>query len=103
MHKVYTAANLPEAQIIVDLLQHQDIDASIFNANTIGAVGEIPVVEAYPEVWITQSQDFKKARDLIIDFEASSGDVLASKQCPYCGEDNPGSFDICWHCQHELE
>jgi hypothetical protein len=42
MKKIYSAANLMEAHIMLDLLGQSGIDARLFNENAQGAAGQIP-------------------------------------------------------------
>jgi len=39
--------------------------------------------------------DWARARRLLAAPPAGAG---AAWTCARCGEDNPGSFDLCWHC-----
>lgn len=96
MQRLYAAANLPEAYIVLELLRAAGIEARVFNENAQGGLGEIPFTHAYPELWLLDEADLVRARQVIADYEHSSAgrDVA----CAACGEQNPGSFQICWHC-----
>lgn len=102
MKKIYSASNLMEAQIVLDLLEHAYIPAKIFNQHAQGVAGEIPFTHAYPEIWITREDDFERAKRIIDTYEntpVATGNV----QCPSCGEDNPANFQLCWKCGGGLE
>lgn len=101
MQRVYAAANLPEAHLIVGLLRGAGIAARVLNESAQGALGELPFSEAYPEVWIEDERDHAIATRLIRDYEGRRLDV-ANVRCAGCGEENPGNFDICWHCGASL-
>jgi hypothetical protein len=45
--------------------------------------------------------DADKARGLIEKFHKSRGSGPPVK-CPECGEENPGTFDMCWNCGRDL-
>ena len=47
MRRVYTAATLPEAHLIRQLLESAGINARVFNENAQGAIGELPVCLLY--------------------------------------------------------
>ncbi len=97
MRKVYTALNLPDAHLVLHLLQHAGIEARVFNENASSVMGEIPVGAASPEVWVIDAAYATRARRMIDAFcrRRVSGVVLL---CASCGEQNPGEFEICWNC-----
>lgn len=96
MRRLYAAANLPEAYLVLELLRTAGIEARVFNENAQGGLGEIPFTHAYPELWLINEADFSRARQVITEYERSSvGNDVA---CAACGEQNPGSFQVCWHC-----
>jgi hypothetical protein len=102
MIKLYTAGSLFEAQLLCDLLASRGIKGHVLNANAQGAVGEIPFIEAYPQVWIDQNADKALAERIVAELEAqepATDDIT----CPHCGERNPGNFSACWACQGALE
>lgn len=102
MKRVHSAANLPEAHLLVDLLADRGIRARIFNANAASIAGELPIDAALPQVWVDDPADATRARAVIDAFTripASS----ATLKCPACGEDSPASFDLCWSCSAGLE
>ena len=99
MRRVYTAATLPEAHLVRQLLESAAINARVFNENAQGAIGELPVIDGWPDVWIDQNHQFHAARAVIGCYEASSEDELL---CNSCGEISPGSFEVCWQCQAVL-
>jgi hypothetical protein len=101
MQRLYAAANLPEAHLLLGLLRGQRIDAHVFNENAQGAVGEIPFTHAYPEVWIENSADLLRARAIVEDYEHSRH-LGENRVCGECSEENPASFDLCWRCGTNL-
>ena len=102
MKRVHSAANLPEAHLLVDLLADRGIRARIFNANASSIVGELPIDAALPQVWVDDPSDAERAREVIEAFSRRTVSA-ASVKCPACGEDNPASFDLCWSCGAGLE
>ena len=97
MKRVHTAANLPEAQLLVDQLAVRGIPARIFNANASSLAGELPVDVARPQVWVDRDGDAARAREAIEAYLKPVPEGPALK-CPRCGEENPSSFDLCWNC-----
>lgn len=101
MKRVYNAANLPDAHIVAGALAARGIRVRIFNANAAGAMGELPVDAAAPQVWVEDPRDETRARAAIEDLLRA--DHGPSRRCPACGEDNPPAFDLCWSCGRGLE
>ncbi|NOZ10788.1 MAG: DUF2007 domain-containing protein [Gammaproteobacteria bacterium] len=101
MKRLYVAAHLLDAQMLQDRMDAHGIHAEIFNANAQGVVGEIPFVNAYPEVWVADETDMVAARSIVEIFETPRPEKRPT-QCPGCGESNPGNFEFCWHCGADL-
>ena len=102
MQRLYRAANLPEAYLLLHRLQHAGIEARVLNEHAQGGVGEIPFTHAYPEIWLVESADADRARSVVADFEnrtASDAVVI----CRSCSEESPAGFEICWRCGAVLE
>ena len=97
MKRVYTASNLPDAHIVADMLRHAGFSVQIFNVNAAGAIGELPVDAALPQVWLENENDEIKARALI-DRYMHSAVSHSVKACNECGEENPLNFELCWSC-----
>ncbi len=102
MKKVYTANNLMEAQIVLDLLEHAYIPAKLFNQHAQGVMGEIPFTHAYPEVWVIRDDDYTRGKSVVTSYEKTptANGVIC---CPSCGEENPLNFQLCWKCGSGLE
>jgi len=100
MQRVYAAANLTEAYLLLHRLQHAGIAARVFNEHAVGAMGEIPFTHAYPELWVEHDGDAARARALIAEYEQAGGSAW---DCPACGEGNPPAFETCWRCSAARE
>jgi hypothetical protein len=100
MKRIYNASNLPDAHIVAGYLASRGIRVRILNANASGAIGEIPVDAAAPQIWVEDPRDEDRARKAIDEFRAlATGPVT---RCPACGEENPPAFELCWSCGHGL-
>lgn len=99
--KLYSAANLPDAHIVLNLLASEGIAARVFNQNAQGGLGEIPFNEAYPEVWLIDAADFTRAHALLLEYQRCPPEP-DTKACPHCRETNPRNFQICWNCAEAL-
>ncbi len=102
MKKIYSAANLPDAYIVLGLLKHAGIDARVFNQNAQSGMGEIPFTHVYPEIWLLNETEWMRAKEIIKAHEhapVNSGTIF----CPVCKEANPGNFQICWNCGSDID
>jgi hypothetical protein len=97
MIKVYTAANLLDAHILLGLLQCQGIAARVLNANAQGGLGEIPFANTYPEIWAEDARDAARAKAVVESFERAE-EPGAPLICGHCGEESPAGFERCWNC-----
>ena len=61
-------------------------------------LGEIPVTEAWPELWVLDAPDVENARRIVREaLEAGESDQPAW-ECPSCHEIIEGQFGKCWSC-----
>ena len=96
MRLAYVASNLPDAQLIADLLRAAGVDTRVFNQNAQSVAGEIPPAAAGPQVWVMDDPELQRARELIVEFQSQP--APDSRRCPRCDEDNPTTFLSCWYC-----
>lgn len=96
MKRVYTAAHLPEAQLLVHTLESHGVRARVLNESLQGGVGELPHI--YPEVWIDDASDWEEASSVVREFDRGVTRNKGMVRCPHCYEDNPATFEICWQC-----
>lgn len=97
MVRLYSAATLPDAHLLRQLLAHAGIEAHVFNENAQSGMGEIPFTHAWPEVWIERDADMQRAREIVGSFERPAA-IGADVFCAACRERNPGNFELCWSC-----
>lgn len=94
--KLYTAADIIEAQLLKKLLASKGIVTTLKNENLQSGVGEIPFVEMWPELWLLDLHDLDRAREVLNEFVNRK--TASDWVCTICSERNPGSFEICWMC-----
>lgn len=99
MIRIYQAQDLPQAQLLIDLLDRHGIQAQLLNGHASGALGDIPFTHAYPEIWLLREADLARSKQLLAEFELP----LSNEQwhCSYCNEASPVSFDTCWNCERD--
>jgi len=97
VRKIYTAESVVEVAHLRNVLESAGIECLVRNDRLGGAIGEIPFVECWPELWVRQPGDALRARGLIDQalHSAGEGDPWT---CPGCGERIEPQFSQCWHC-----
>ena len=102
MQRLFTAGTLVEAYLVQQLLESNSIRSMVFNENAQGAVGELPITEVWPEVWIEDLNFIKAAKAIIRGYENNQM-TQPSHLCSSCAEQNPGNFELCWSCGATFE
>jgi hypothetical protein len=99
MKRVWTGASLPDTAHFKNVLEHSGIASFIKNRDLSGALGDLPVFDVGPELWVLDEKHAQRAEALIRDSvrPAARG---APWHCPACGEDNEPQYAACWSCGH---
>jgi len=100
MKRLCNAANLPEAHLLAGWLSQHGIRVRVLNANAAGALGELPVDAASPQLWLEDARDEGRARESLEEFRREASGP--GRPCPACGEENPPAFELCWACGQSL-
>lgn len=98
MQKVFSHESLVLVSHVRNLLDAAGINTVIKNEQLSGALGEIPYLETWPELWVGSQADATRARALIAEGLADAPSA-PSWTCSQCGEMNEGQFAVCWQCQ----
>lgn len=101
MKRLCRAPSLPDAHILRGILEQSGIQVRVFNENAQSGAGQLPVNEAYPELWLADEKDLERAKALVQEFE-SAPRVTGTVRCPQCCEENPSNFQLCWNCNASL-
>ena len=80
------------------MLETAGIACVIRNDRLAGALGEIPFVECWPELWIVENLFAIKAQELIAAARTAGPARAAAWICERCGECQDPQFDACWRC-----
>lgn len=100
MKRVYVSADPVQCGWLESILVSAGIRCLVRNNYLGGAIGELPLNEAWPEIWVIDERDARLAEGLI-------ADALAPRKsrpdwrCEHCGEISEGQFKQCWNCAHE--
>jgi hypothetical protein len=100
--KVYTSESVIEIAHLRNVLESAGIPCEVRNDRLGGALGEIPFVECWPQLWVRHAGDVLRARGLIEEVLRPVPDTRAWT-CPGCGERIEPQFAQCWRCAAEPE
>jgi hypothetical protein len=102
MKKLYTftLADRAQAGLLKELLEREDINCIIRNEQLFAALGEIPFLECFPELWVIDDEVWPRAKSLLDGWLKDEGKGPAWI-CSSCGETLEGQFGSCWKCGQE--
>ena len=102
MRKVHTAESTIEIAHLRNLLECEGITCIVRNDRLAGVIGEIPFVECWPELWVTEPGQALRARGLIEQAlrPRPAGNDWTSAGC---GEHMGAQFSDCWRCAGAAE
>ena len=96
MKLIYTHPNRLIVENIKNILENEGLKVILQNQYAAGGVGELAPIDAWPEVWLERDRDVERAQKLIDQVLAHNNED--SWVCKECGEENAGSFEVCWKC-----
>jgi len=97
MRRVHVSESPLEVAHLRNLLEAAGIACFVRNDGLGGAVGEIPFLECWPELWVCESGQALRARGLI-DEALRPRAPFDPWDCERCGERIDGQFSECWRC-----
>ena len=99
MRKVHTAESVLEAAHLRNVLEQAGIACFVRNEGLAGAIGELPFVECWPELWVVRNGEALRARGIIDEARrVQQAPAAPDWRCDRCGEWVEGQFDACWRC-----
>ncbi len=101
--KVYTSPDLPMVSNIKNILETHGINSIIQKQYSSAAVGEIPVIECWPELWILDPAQLERAKEIVSGAINPDTELLPPWECKACHETIEGQFTACWNCGAERE
>jgi hypothetical protein len=99
MKRVFSGINLADTTHLKNVLEQSGISSFIKNTYLGSAVGELPVFDVSPELWVFVDADAPRAEAVIRD--ALRPQTVAGAQawrCAQCDETNEQQFAACWRC-----
>lgn len=96
----FTHRERPFATLLKERFAAEGIICLVRNDELSTALGEIPFVECYPELWVVDDDVWPRARLLLDKWLATSTQESMVWRCE-CGEVLEGQFEACWKCGKE--
>lgn len=91
----------PLAALLRQRLQQEGIACLLRNEDLFTALGEIPLLECLPELWVMDEEVYPRAMLLLESWLKEGKTVTAAWTCQGCGERLEGQFGSCWKCGRE--
>jgi len=98
MKKIYSAQDPLMIGHLKNILESQGIDCVLKNTYLAGAVGELPPIECWPELWVVDDAEYSMAEGVLGKALAPLESVRKPWRCAKCGEEVEGQFTECWNC-----
>ena len=100
---IFSHRERPFAILLRERLAAEGIVCLVRNDELSTALGEIPFVECYPELWVVDDEVYPRARLLLEQWLEEVTLVQKNWRCAECGEILEGQFESCWKCGKERE
>jgi hypothetical protein len=97
MKRVWSGSSLPDTAHFKNLLEHAGVGCLIKNRELGGGLGDLPVFDCAPEIWVLDDAEAERAAAVIRDSVRPTPSATPWR-CPRCGEDNEPQFAACWSC-----
>ncbi len=95
MKRVFSAASLLQVAHARNVLIAAGIDSELRNQYLAGALGDLPMLETWPQLWVEDVLESAALRALQ---NAATAPAGASWVCSQCGEELEPQFTSCWRC-----
>ena len=98
MKKVYSAQDLLMLGHLKSVLEARGIRCVLRNLHLTAAMGQLPPIECWPELWVSEDEQYAEAQSIVTMAFAPLNSVKKSWKCGRCGEISEGQFFACWNC-----
>lgn len=101
MKLVYSAESVVHVAHMRNVLESAGIHCELRNYHLASALGEIPFVECWPQLWAVEERQHAQAEQLIAAMLSGAHNPAAEWICPDCRERIEAQFTACWRCGRE--
>lgn len=98
MKRILSSPNPVEVTHLKSVLEDAGIACLVRNEVSAALLGEIPLNEATPELWIENDENLNEALRLKEEWQAAPSVSGGSWVCGKCGETSDPQFTSCWKC-----
>jgi hypothetical protein len=99
MKRVWSGSSLHDTTHFKNLLEQAGIDCLMKNRELGGGLGDLPVLDCAPELWVLRDEDAPRADALLRESLQGAEQVNAPPwRCARCGERNEPQFAACFNC-----
>jgi hypothetical protein len=95
---VFSFQQRTEAGLLKEILANEGIACLVRNDQLSTALGEIPFVECYPELWVVDDETYPRAKLFLDAWFKQQPQTGTDWTCPACGEVCEAQFGACWAC-----
>jgi hypothetical protein len=95
MKRVFRAGSLLQVAHARNVLIAAGIDSELRNQYLAGALGDLPMLETWPQLWVEDDFESPALRALE---KASAAPTGSAWTCSQCGERLEPQFTSCWRC-----
>ena len=98
MKRVWSGTDAIACGWYESILLEAGIACLVRNRYLGGAIGELPLNEAWPEIWVIDDTDSERAESLIAAAEQPPASAAPAWRCEVCDESIEAQFSACWRC-----
>jgi hypothetical protein len=98
VRQLYTSPNVALVNHLRSILDALGIPCRVRGEFLSAAVGELPPIECWAELWVVDDDRYDDAMDVIRKASGDTDDDAPAWTCEDCGERVEGIFGECWQC-----
>jgi len=80
------------------ILEGEGILTFVRNRDLTNVITDFPIPEFYPALCVMDDADYDRAVMILKEHLAPKAAAPPSDWVCSCGEENPGTFEVCWAC-----
>ncbi len=98
MKLIYSAESVVQVAHMRNVLESAGIHCELRNFHLSSAIGEIPFVECWPQLWAVEESQHAQAEQLVAAELNGVNRRGPDWICPNCRERIESQFTACWRC-----
>ncbi|MEM1056391.1 MAG: DUF2007 domain-containing protein [Bacteroidota bacterium] len=102
MTRVYSHPDPAITHLVHNALEQAGIPTLVKGTRPGAALGEIPPIAAWSEVWVADPARLGEAEAIVAEVHAEPEADVPDQTCGQCGETTEAQFAVCWSCGAEM-